>query len=65
MKVTTGYGYWDLASGFGNGETMGVAAAYQIDAVRLYTTYAVATTDEVVVSNNRCCDSKISDVDSI
>ncbi|MBE8577734.1 porin [Vibrio sp. OPT18] len=58
----TGYGYWDLASGFGNGETMGVAAAYQLDAVRLYTTYAVATTDEHV--SNTGVVTKISDVDS-
>ena len=48
FEGNTGYGYWDLASGFGNGEAMGVGAAYQLDAVRLYTTYAVATTDEAV-----------------
>ncbi|MEZ8115146.1 porin [Vibrio splendidus] len=57
-----GYGYWDLASGYGNGETMGVAAAYQLDAVRLYTTYAVATTDERVSTTGVV--SSISDVDS-
>jgi predicted porin len=57
-----GYGYWDLASGYGNGETMGIAAAYQIDAVRLYTTYAVATTDEHVSATGVV--SSISDVDS-
>jgi predicted porin len=57
-----GYGYWDLASGYGNGETMGVAAAYQLDAVRLYTTYAVATTDERVSATGVV--SSIADVDS-
>ncbi|CAH6785477.1 Porin [Vibrio chagasii] len=57
-----GYGYWDLTSNYGNGDTMGIAAAYQIDAVRLYTTYAVATTDERVSSTGVV--SKISDVDS-
>ncbi|MBY7731039.1 porin [Vibrio splendidus] len=57
-----GYGYWDLASGYGNGETMGVAAAYQLDSVRLYTTYAVATTDEHVSTTGVV--SSISDVDS-
>jgi predicted porin len=62
FEGNTGYGYWDLASGFGNGETMGVAAAYQLDAVRLYTTYAVATTDEAVSTNGTV--TSISDVDS-
>ncbi|MGR5419748.1 porin [Vibrio sp. PNB22_4_1] len=56
-----GYGYWE-ASEYGNGETMGVAASYQIDAVRLYTTYAVATTDERVSDTGVV--TKISDVDS-
>ena len=62
-----GYGYWDLAKfagkagTYGNGETMGIAAAYQIDAVRLYTTYAVATTDEEATAAGT---SKISDIDS-
>ena len=57
-----GYGYWDLTTTYGNGETMGVAAAYQLDAVRLYTTYAVATTDEEVSAAGVV--SSISDVDS-
>ncbi|CAH6804318.1 putative outer membrane porin protein locus of qsr prophage [Vibrio chagasii] len=59
-----GYGYWkitDVSGKYGNGETMGVAAAYQIDAVRLYTTYAVATTDELSTSSGT---EKISDIDS-
>ncbi|EDK28480.1 putative outer membrane porin protein; locus of qsr prophage [Vibrionales bacterium SWAT-3] len=59
-----GYGYWkitDVSGKYGNGETMGVAAAYQIDAVRLYTTYAVATTDEKATAGST---SKISDLDS-
>jgi outer membrane porin protein LC len=59
-----GYGYWkitDVSGQYGNGETMGVAAAYQIDAVRLYTTYAVATTDEAASAG---VTQKISDVDS-
>ncbi|CAH6905394.1 Porin [Vibrio chagasii] len=61
-----GYGYWSLekvggAGTYGNGETMGIAAAYQIDAVRLYTTYAVATTDELATAAGT---SKISDIDS-
>ena len=57
-----GYGYWKLPTGFGNGETMGVAAAYQLDAVRLYTTYAVATTDELVATDGTV--TSISDIDS-
>ncbi|MEZ8886635.1 porin [Vibrio sp. 10N.222.54.B12] len=60
-----GYGYWDLsdiaADSYGNGETMGIAAAYQIDAVRLYATYSVATTDEIATAAGT---SKISDIDS-
>lgn len=59
-----GYGYWDLSditAEYGNGETMGVAAAYQIDAVRLYTTYSVATTDELSSATGT---RSISDIDS-
>ncbi|MCG9675821.1 porin [Vibrio chagasii] len=59
-----GYGYWkitDVSGTYGNGETMGVAAAYQIDAVRLYTTYAVATTDELATAGST---KTISDIDS-
>ncbi|MDP2489348.1 porin [Vibrio splendidus] len=61
-----GYGYWDLdkvtgTDSYGNGETMGVAAAYQIDAVRLYTTYSVATTDELATAAGT---ASISDIDS-
>ncbi|CDT42155.1 putative outer membrane porin protein; locus of qsr prophage [Vibrio coralliirubri] len=59
-----GYGYWDLSditAEYGNGETMGVAAAYQIDAVRLYTTYSVATTDEL---SSAAGTRSISDIDS-
>jgi predicted porin len=60
------YGFWkikDVSGGdiYGNGETMGLAAAYQIDAVRLYTTYAVATTDETATAAGT---QKISDLDS-
>ncbi|NOH62975.1 porin [Vibrio sp. RE88] len=52
-----GYGYWDLkdlsqtASTYANGDTIGVAAAYTIDKVRLYTTYATYTTDELQTAN--------------
>jgi outer membrane porin protein LC len=60
-----GYGYWDLsdiaANTYGNGETMGVAAAYQLDALRFYTTYSVATTDELATAGTT---TSISDVDS-
>jgi predicted porin len=60
-----GYGYWNLSKMddgvYGNGETMGFAAAYQIDAVRLYTTYAVATTDEKATAKGT---EKISDLES-
>lgn len=58
-----GYGYWDLPTNYGNGETMGVAAAYQLDAVRLYTTYSIATTDEEVNATTGVVTS-ISDIDS-
>lgn len=40
-----GYGYWDSAN-YQSGTTMGVAAAYQLDKTRLYTTYAIANADE-------------------
>lgn len=61
-----GYGYWKLSKVagsdvYGNGETMGVAAAYQLDALRLYTTYAAATTDELATAAGT---ASISDVDS-
>ncbi|MBW3696593.1 porin [Vibrio sp. T187] len=57
-----GYGYWELTgANWGNGNTMGVAAAYQLEEVRLYTTYSVATTDELTVGTTT---TSVSDQDS-
>lgn len=51
------YGYWDLASGdYHSGSTMGVAASYQLDKTRLYTTYSYAIADEDTVTGQSFAD---------
>ncbi|MDN3698077.1 porin [Vibrio cortegadensis] len=44
-----GYGYWDSADKM-SGDTLGFAAAYQIEKLRLYTTYSLAKADEITAT---------------
>jgi outer membrane porin protein LC len=63
------FGYWELmdkeSPSFRNGDTMGVAAAYQMDKVRLYTTYAIANLDEAATAAGNVKLAKDTEVDNL
>lgn len=63
------FGYWELkdkkAASYRNGDTMGLAAAYQIDEVRLYTTYAIANLDEKATAAGNSKLTKDTEVDNL
>ncbi|MEZ9649087.1 porin [Vibrio lentus] len=58
------FGYWESDVRY-NGNTMGVAAAYQMDKVRLYTTYAIGSLDEMATTSGDVKLDKDIDVDNL
>lgn len=63
------FGYWSLkdkdSSEYMNGNTMGIAAAYQMDKVRLYTTYAIANLDELATATGTSKLTNDIDIDNL
>ncbi|MEZ9409902.1 porin [Vibrio lentus] len=67
------FGYWEYkgsvsdkdAKEYFNGHTMGFAAAYQMDKVRLYTTYAIANLDELASATGNRKLTKDTEVDNL
>ncbi|EGU45323.1 porin [Vibrio splendidus] len=57
-------GYWERSARY-NGDTMGFAAAYQMDKVRLYTTYAIGNMDEVATASGNQKLAKDQEVDNL
>jgi len=57
-------GYWERSARY-NGDTMGFAAAYQMDKVRLYTTYAIGNMDEEATASGNQKLAKDQEVDNL